>query len=276
MSAREREPARILCAIVTYNEALERTSAYQTLLALPEHWRRRLEICAVANQGSQRCDQAQSLLREQRTAGEMLLLELNTHCNGGLALGYNLAIEQLHESSCDYILFLNSDSKVTEALLDAFSAKTANATPAALAPTLIAGSLVVSPFRKPGFGYAFWIIGFLFCHRRVFAAGFVFPQAYWLDGIDYWLSHELTQRGVQVTPLDVQIEHQLSVVQGFGSLPGWRYRNILASELRFLREFSSWGVIAQARLVLRAMARCLIHGRTDLLREIVYAVTGRA
>jgi hypothetical protein len=276
MSGSDRPQPRILCAIVTYNEELARTAAYQSLLALPVHWRRRLEICSVANEGSQRCDQPKAMSSERRAVSDMPVLELRTHCNGGLALGYNLAIGQLRESSCDYILFLNSDSHVGTALLDAFAAKTANALPAALGPTLVSAGGIVSPFRKPGFGHLFWIIGFLFCHRSVFPAGFAFPAAYWLDGIDYWLSHELAQRGVQVMPLDVQIDHQLSVVQGFGSLPGWRYRNILAAEWSFLRDFSSRAAWARARLVVRAAGRCVLHGRTDLLREIIHAVAGKA
>ena len=276
MNAGELKQPRILCAIVTYNEELERTAAFQSLLALPDHWRSRLQICAVANLGSQRCDQPKALSRAERTENDMLVLALETHCNGGLALGYNLAIAQLRESDCDYILFLNADSHVGVALLEEFDGATAAARPLALAPTLVSAGRVVSPFRKPGFDHLFWIIGFLFCHRSVFSASFAFPAAYWLDGIDYWLSHELARQAVQVTPIELRIEHQLSVVQGFGSLPGWRYRNILAAELRFLRDYSSWGALARARLVVRATGRCVLHGRTDLLREIVHAVAGKA
>lgn len=262
---------RILCAIVTYNEALSQTTAFRSLSALPERWRVRLEICSVANEGSNRCDRPQAVSRSTTQVAGMPVLDIATHCNGGTALGYNLAVNELAESACDYILFLNADSTVSEELLDAFDATIGQPLekPIAAAPTLVASGRVVSPFRKRGFEHPFWIIGSLFCHRSVFPAGFSFPADYWLDGMDYWLSHVLWNRSITVAQLPVRIEHQLSVVQGFKSLPAWRYRNILSSEIRFLRAHGKRSRGVELIVRLRAAVRCVLHGRIDLLREIL-------
>jgi len=263
-------PPRVLCAVVTYNEVFDQTAVARSLANLPERWRRRIEICCAENEGPRRCDQPRSAVRSRHELEGMPVLKIETGCNGGLALGYNLAVPELLRSACEYILFLNSDAVVTEQLLDGFdeaATRSAAQPVAALAPMLTSAGRTVSPFRKAGFRHPFWIISFLFCHRSVFPADFRFPAEYWLDGIDFWLSHDLWSRSIAVTPIAQQIEHQLSVAQQFGSIPGWRYRNIIASELRFHRRHGN-GARAATVVVLRAACRCLLGGRADLLPQI--------
>jgi GT2 family glycosyltransferase len=262
---------RIFLAVVTYNERYATTAVASSLAALPASWKRRIEVYCVGNEGSVRCDQVSEPAATQTTVSDVRVEEAATGCNGGLALGYNLALQRFARSECQYVCFLNADANVTGALLDAFDALAKSVDPPrAMAPTLISGDDIVSPFRKAGIAHPFWIISFLFCRRDLLAADFRFPAEFWLDGIDYWLSHHLAQRSIPVTAMPLRIAHQLSVADGFRSLPGWRYGNVISSELSFNRKVGAplW---ASIRVVLRATVRCIIKGRPDLLRPLYAA-----
>src|SRR5262245_14223209 len=138
---------RILCAIVTYNESFDATRAAKSLAALPDRWRERLEICCAINEGGARIDQCVSQERSESTWAGMPLVARRTGGNGGLALGYNLALEELRSGRCEFLLFLNSDSAVTTDLLDAFASALGTASThlsRVLAPRLTSGSIRVS------------------------------------------------------------------------------------------------------------------------------------
>lgn len=259
---------RILCALVSYNEPFAATRAAQSLAALPEHWRARLLICCVENSGSRRIDDFDpGPVASTRILG-LEVIDISTGANGGLALGYNLALSLLSAHPCDQVLFLNSDSHVSLELLEAYAAPQVNGrTFSVQAPRLRSGSIAVSPFHKPGFRFEFYIIGFLLCDARLMGPAFRFPARYWLDGIDLWFSRYLHEAGATVRVVPVDVEHQLSVADGFATLPSWRYRNILVSELAFQREcrVPLW---VRARLLARALVRCILHARIRLVPEI--------
>lgn len=261
---------KILCAVVTYNESLPNTHSGRTLSLLPERWKKRLKICSVENEGSVVASGAKASKTESEFSG-MQISQWMSHCNGGLALGYNLALLELKESPADYLLFLNADSHVDEALLDAFDAsveKSISGQPMAFAPILWSDGLKVSPFKKAGFAYPFFIIGFMFCHRNLFQNGFRFPPEFWLDGIDYWFSHYLSVLNISVVEISIDIQHRLSVVDGFNSIPKWRYQNIISAELRFHRMFGGGRKLSSLVVAFRGAARCILHRRLDLLGAI--------
>jgi hypothetical protein len=258
---------RILCAVVTYNEPFAATRAAQSLAALPEQWRARLLVCCVENSGSRRVDDLDpGPVASTHTMG-LEVIHIATGANGGLALGYNLALRQLAAHPCDQVLFLNSDSHVSLELLEAYASPHANDVFSAQVPRLRSGSLTVSPFRKPGFRFEFYIIGFMLCDARLMGPDFRFPARYWLDGIDLWFSRYLHEAGARVRVVSIDVEHRLSVADGFATLPSWRYRNILVSELAFLRE-SRAPLWVRVRLPARALARCILHARMKLVPEI--------
>jgi len=259
---------RILCAVVTYNEPFAVTRAAQSLAALPAHWRARLLVCCVENSGSRRVDDFDPGPVASTHILGLEVIDITTGANGGLALGYNLALRMLVAHPCDQVLFLNSDSHVSLELLEGYDAAYhGGCAPGAQVPLLRSDSMTVSPFRKPGFGIEFYIIGFLLCEARLLGPEFRFPARYWLDGIDLWFSRFLHEKRVKVRVVPVEVEHRLSVADGFTTLPAWRYRNILASELAFQRECRAplW---VRARLLARALARCILHGRIRLIPEI--------
>lgn len=266
---------RILCAVVTYNQAYTETPVAASLSRLPAARRADIEVCSVANEGGIRSDRAIVNRQATLTEHDMRGVEISTGCNGGLALGYNIAVEYLRTSGCQYILFLNADAELTEDLLEGFdeSLTTLDAKDQslALAPSLYSSGIKVSPFTKPGFSHPFAIISFLFCHRSVFPPQFAFPADYWLDGIDLWLSRHLWANGVSIREIRRKVVHRLSVVDQFNEIEAWRYRNVVQSEIRFNQTFGAprWVVW---RLIMRASVRCTVRGRFDLLPELCRAV----
>lgn len=270
---------RILCAVVTYNEDLAATPVAASLGRLPQAWRERLEICCVANVGSERCAQARHSNRVPIDLGGIRGVSIATGCNGGLALGYNIALDYLAQSTCDYVLFLNSDADVGATLLECFASEVAargsDARPYALAPGLYSGGSKVSPFYKPSFEHAFAIISFLLCPRAVFGASFRFPAEYWLDGIDLWLSRYLWSSGVEIREVPIAVAHRLSVAEEFKRIAGWRYRNVLESEMLFYKRCGAPRWVTW-RLLMRALGRCAKYQRLDLLPELLHAVQSGA
>jgi hypothetical protein len=266
---------RILCAIVTYNEELRSTRVAASLSRLPQTWRERLEVCSVANVGAERCVQARLSTRAPIDLNGIRGVAIATGCNGGLALGYNIALDYLAESACDYVLFLNSDAEVGAELLDCLSAELASrgseARDCALAPSLYSGGSKVSPFSKPSFEHSFAIISFLLVPRAVFGPDFRFPAEYWLDGIDLWLSRYLWSRGIEIREVPIAVAHRLSVADEFRRIAGWRYRNVLESEMLFYKTCGAPRWVTW-RLLMRALGRCARYQRLDLLPELLHAL----
>lgn len=261
----------VLCAVVTYNESLQNTNSGRSLSLLPERWKRRLKICSVENEGSTTAAFNSEAMKDDGEFAGMQISQWRSRCNGGLSLGYNFAVMEFQNSEMDYVLFLNADSHVDEELLDAFDAFVRNSTPIrpmALAPTLWSNGLKVSPFRKVGFAHPFFIIGFMFCHRDLFQRAFRFPAEFWLDGIDYWFSHYLAGLNISVVKIPVDIQHRLSVADGFRSIPKWRYQNIILAELKFHRMFGGGRKLNSLVVAFRGAAKCVVHMRLDLLGAI--------
>jgi hypothetical protein len=265
---------RILCAIVTYNEDLRSTRVAASLGRLPQAWRERLQICCVENVGSERCVQARQSNRVPIDLNGVSGVAIATGCNGGLALGYNIALDYLAESACDNVLFLNSDADVSAALLDCLAAEVAargaDAPPCVLAPSLYSGGSKVSPFSKPSFTHPFAIISFLLCPRAVFGPEFRFPHEYWLDGIDLWFSRYLWKRSIEIREVPIALTHRLSVAEEFQRIAGWRYRNVLESEMLFYKNCGAPRWVTW-RLLMRAVGRCAKYHRLDLLPELLHA-----
>lgn len=261
--------SRVLCAVVTYNEDFVKTRACQTLAELPPTHKSRIVVCAVANEGPRSDSPTGTIERVDGELSGFRLIQLRPACNGGLALGYNLAVRKLEDFNCEYVLFLNADACVSGALFDQFdrAIPTTDMPILACAPRLRSRSRIVSPFRRPGFAHQFFIISFMFCHRLLFPAPFRFPARYWLDGIDYWFSHHLWRAGVMIKELSIELPHHLSVTDAFPDIAAWRYRNVLATELRFNRE-NDVSILASYTQLARSAVRSLLNGRADLLPEV--------
>lgn len=258
---------RLGVCIVTYQQRFAACDAFASLAALPAALRQHLDVVSACNAAPGAPAGAEPT-RHVITDGPLPYVEVLGAENTGLAGGYNAGLRHLGARTIDAVLFLNADAQVPAWYLEWLLTQLA-VDPAhdAFAPTLRSRSLQVSPFRKRGIGYPFYIIGYLCLRRSAFTDSLEFPAEFWLDGIDYWLSVRMHEAGLRTRIDPRTINHNLSVSDQFRSLPAWRYRNILASERRFLR----WQRRPQIELAIvhaRAMVRCLRFGRFDLARVV--------
>ncbi len=152
--------------------------------------------------------------------------------NGGLALGYNKGLDYFSKNSdVKFILFLNSDCKLN---LKIFNKYLQNQTLDYdfIYPNLFSNRLKISPFRKISFDYNFFIISWLFIKKEVFEH-VRFPQNFWLDGIDYFLSEYLNKNNFIGYNMKINIQHHLSISNDYKNTPDWRILNIYKSEKIF-------------------------------------------
>jgi glycosyltransferase involved in cell wall biosynthesis len=260
------KPMRLAVCVVTYQERFVQSAVCKSLAGLPPDLLAHLSVVSVCNAAPGTI--ADAAVVGEHQAGGLRYREVLRSDNRGLAGGYNAGLEIALEEAPDAALFLNADAWV-EAwylswLLDGLRRQPDRE---AFAPTLMSGTRCVSPFRKRGMALDFYIIGWLCLRDGPFLRQLRFPDEFWLDGIDYWLSVKMADAGLRVERTERRIAHNLSVSDQFGTLPGWRYRNILVSERRFLRwQKRPFREIAVVHA--RALARCLRYGRFDLAQVV--------
>lgn len=249
--------------VVTYQERFVQTPAFASLSELPAPLLERLRVVSVCN-----AVPLSSLEASHVSCSEKLVYEeLQRQDNTGLAGGFNDGLSLVLQKGVTAILFLNADAVVERWYIEWLFEVLSKDAYDGFAPKLHSSNRQVSPFRKRGLQYNFYIIGYLCLRNSDFVRKLTFPSQFWLDGIDYWLSAELVRAGLVVEVHTRSIQHNLSVSDQFHTLPSWRYRNILISERTFLRSqhrpFSDLCILYG-----RALGRCLLFGRIDLVRVV--------
>jgi GT2 family glycosyltransferase len=175
--------------------------------------------------------------------------------NLGVSGAYNGAMEYALEHGYPWMLLLDQDTKITNEFLFTMFRHSQDLLPrqeiAAIAPTVRAGRLVISPTQR------------LFCLRgrpRKYLAGECgiapgeaapinsgcimrvaslraiggFSTDFWLDCSDIYVFHEFFVHGLKVwRAADVEIEHNISVIDYDRLMTPWRYRNLSYAETAF-------------------------------------------
>jgi len=139
--------------------------------------------------------------------------------NGGLALGYNEGMEHFSKvAEVDYLLFLNSDCQLSADILNQYAEAAASSDKDFFYPKLVCQDIVVSPFRKPGFDYDFYIIAWTLVSKARLA-GYTFDMRYWLDGIDYDFSVWFKENGLRGEAMNATFTHDLSLITSYKQTP---------------------------------------------------------
>ena len=252
--------------VVTYQESFCETVAFESLSSLPFQLKQSLVVVSTQNAAPENASLGWFDIDDNLDIPykEGVFAE-----NSGLSGGYNRCLEQVGRSDVSGVLFLNADSKVTEEYVKWLISNLGDGgSESVFAPKLSSCDRTVSPFSKAGFNFPFFIIGFLCLKRGSFLNNLVFPDNFWLDGIDYWLSAELYRAGAIVKNLDFVIEHNLSVSDQFKTLPLWRYKNILVSERLFYSQEKA-NVIYLYYVYLRSACKCIVSARWDLFAQVL-------
>ncbi len=210
---------------VTYQESFEDSPLYKSLNDLPIELKLSFKVFNFYNSSDKNVRIELSEYTEQFSTE-----------NGGLALGYNTGMDYFKAySEVDFLLFLNSDCHLSADILEQYSNLTTQSSADFYYPSLVCRNRLISPFKKPGFNYDFYIIAWTLV-RKSKLKDFNFDMRYWLDGIDYDFSvwfheHELVGEQMQAT-----FNHDLSVLSSYKDTPDWRILNIYKTEKLFLKE----------------------------------------
>jgi len=186
--------------------------------------------------------------------------EEETTKNGGLALGYNKGIDYCRDK-VESIVFFNSDCSVTDDIFEAYFNNLKEKNFNVFVPTLICRNRIISPFKKTGLDYDFYIISWMQMNTNCLK-DYKFSDKYWLDGIDYELSEWINLNGIKVKIFDKKCTHDLSILDNYKGTPDWRILNIYMSEKNFLKDNYRYGL-------LKGIIRALWHKRFNLVQQLV-------
>ncbi len=274
---------KALLVVVRYGTPLEESPAMQSLAACfaaePE-----LEQCFSAlvwdNSPSSQEAPPYRWLREYRHTG----------ANVGLSAAYNYGMVVAEQHGDTWLLLLDQDTTLPPDFLTRMHAyamqQEPDASVAAVAPTVLMGTQVVSPKITARWESAFDAAPG-FCGKelrevilvnsglllRVSALRTIggYSEDFWLDFSDRYLCHMLAQHGFAVWLAgDVQLQHRVSLMAGGAEMSAARYQNLLAAQDAYFDLYQSpaRNAVFCVRLLRSALSERSTHPeRSRLLRR---------
>jgi GT2 family glycosyltransferase len=270
----------ILAVIVLYKTAprdsVSVTSLARTFEAIS---RESLRLQVVLIDNSPEANAAPGIFEEE--------IYLSVTENGGLARAYNVGLRMAQEQGFDWLLTLDQDTSLPEdfllALGNAVSLVDADPQIAAVTPQIYGAGRPLSPyiFRwgavpawfPPGYigvpndtTYALNSASLLRVSTLRQVGGY--DPRFWLDASDHAIFHALAAHGKRVYVAgNIQVQHELSVLDERNPMSAVRYENMLAAESAFwdLRRSMLANGERNARLAGR-LVRQLRRGETELQR----------
>ena len=161
-----------------------------------------------------------------------LFFEVQSKLNGGLSAGFNAGIDYMKSKPISYILFLNSDCIINDGILCKYLIGMDKSYDF-IYPNLYYNVRKISPFNLLTKSYPFYIISWLAIKVEKIEK-LSFPNKYWLDGIDYWLSEWIFKEQLIGLNLNTNISHNLSIASLYKETPDWRIVNIYVALRNFL------------------------------------------
>ena len=201
---------------------------------------------------------------------------INSTENKKLNTAYNFALKYANENIANWLLLLDSDSKLTEdyfiELSNTLNSKIDNNI-VSIVPTLIQNNKTISPHRHQfmylrcnptnkqgvinGKIIAFNSLSLL----RVSFLNEIngFSPKFPLDMLDYWVYSQIEKKRKSVLLLESKIEHDLSVTNFEENMTLNRYKDLILSEKKFFRELGlGYQIAYRLKLLLRSMKQFIV------------------
>jgi hypothetical protein len=178
--------------------------------------------------------------------------------NEGLAVAYNWALELAAQAGAEWLLLFDQDTKLPlnyfYDLNAALEKENNNYNIKAAAPKMLFEGMFFSPSKVIYGGIHRPISKAVsgISKKEIFAIGsgsilrvnFLleiggFNKEFWLDSLDRWLYHAIYQANGDVLVLDIELEHELSVMDYDKYISEERYKNIIKYESLFLKKYKS-------------------------------------
>lgn len=231
---------------VTYKEPFESSALYKSFKEIPSKDKTEYKIFNFYNSSEVNQIEEHQEYTEQKTTE-----------NGGLAMGFNYGIDFFKSfSDVDHLLFLNSDCILNPDILQQYTRMMKTGCADFYFPKLFCKNKLISPFRKPGFNYDFYIIAWTMV-KKSNLENFRFDIRFWLDGIDYDFSVWFKDRELLGKPMEATLIHDLSVISNYKGTQDWRILNIYKSEKIFLSKGFNF-------ILIKGIIRALLNSRIRL------------
>lgn len=279
----------ILAVIVLYKRSLDQSSAVSSLLAsferLNEASDLRLKILAYGN-GS--IGKYSAKLPDN--------IEYHSSAvNGGLAPAYNYALKRAVAEGFDWLLTLDQDSTLPGLFLSKLTSIVKQIVDreeiAGIVPDVVSGDRFISPhllkrgrsvrlpaeFVGVAEGEVSAINSGVTWRTRLIEEIGGFNSLFWLDYLDHWLFREVQCLGKRIYVAgNIELEHELSLLNKNKQLSAQRLENILGAESAFCDLYFDWryGLAKTATLTVR-LSKLFIRGDTRLMRVMWQCLKAR-
>lgn len=279
----------ILAVIVLYKRKLDQSPALRSLRASLMRLARtddvRLKILIYENESDR------TYITEKAENIEVY----SSSNNGGLAAAYNYALEKATMEGFEWLLTLDQDSTLPEPflpqLVSILGQISGQEEIAGVVPQVVSREHFISPhllkqgrsIRLPaGFvgvaeGEVSAINSGMTWRTSVLKGIGGFNVLFWLDYLDHWLFREIQLSGKRIYVAgDIQVEHELSLLNRGTQLSADRLENILAAECAFCDLYQDWrgGLAKTAGLSVR-LGKLFIRGDTHLTRVTWHCLKSR-
>lgn len=171
------------------------------------------------------------------------------------------AYQMLPKSTNDgYTILLNPDCSISREYIAQLERSIRAGVADVIVPRLTCKGRTISPFRRYNIRFDFYIFAFC-CVRNDFLERIdEIPDYFFVDGVDYFLSMEFRRLGAFITSLDIELEHDLSVLSNFASLSDFRKSLIIRSELALIEK-----LFGDSNYILFLKVSCLARMRLAFL-----------
>jgi hypothetical protein len=196
--------------------------------------------------------------------------------NLGVAGAYNEASRIAHDLGADWLLLLDQDTSLPpdflRIMLAASNSFATNPQVAAIVPTVKVGDLIVSPRSSTFNGHADYAeadgiskgepfainSGCLLRLSALEAIGGFSPD-FWLDYSDRYVFHQFFLRGFRIARANVELQHEMTILDYDRLMSPWRYRNFIEAEGAFNDLYKSTleNAVQTLRLVVRVVRQRL-------------------
>ena len=201
--------------------------------------------------------------------------------NGGLASAYSFALKMATSEGFDWLLTLDQDSTVPEALLSHVTAIAGEILDqndiAGIVPEVLSRNIFISPHVLKRGRSVRLPAGFVGIPQREVSAinsGTIwrtsslrevggFNPLFWLDYLDHWLFYEIQRAGRHIYVAgNLRIEHELSLLNREHRPTPERYENILGAESVFFDLYRNVmdGLLLDAKLLAISLNQLLRRG----------------
>lgn len=186
---------------------------------------------------------------------DSLFIIVNNRINS-LSYAYNLALIKAEEFDSDWFLLMDQDTLINEEFLEKLAHDSekliSDSRVVCIVPTILDGEMQISPSRRfPGGVHRPLRTHKDYVSGEVYAVGSCslirmnflrelkgFNQKYVVDSVDRWLFKEISIHNKLIYRIKTRIRHNLSV-RNYKELSEDRYKNIINSELEFIKQYYS-------------------------------------